>query len=169
MIKLICDKLTRIIQNKARLERDLDVKITNQGREVSIDGEPENEFVAEKVILALNVGFPYSISLTLSEEGTILEIMNIKDYTKRKDFERIKSRIIGTKGKTLRTLSSLTRCYFEVKDKEIGIIGDPEYIKNAHEAILFLIKGSKQGNVYAYLEKHQIKPESDLGLKEAKK
>jgi KH domain-containing protein len=169
MIKLICDKLTRIIQNKKRLEKDLDVKITNKGREIEIDGEPEKEFIAEKAVLALNIGFPYSTTLLLSEEDAILEIINIKDYTTRKDLARIKARIIGAKGKTLKTLSSLTKCYFEIKDNEVGIIGDPEYIKNAQEALILLIKGSKQGNVYAYLEKHQIKPEFDLGLREVKK
>jgi KH domain-containing protein len=169
MIKLICDKLQRILKNKKRLEELLEVKIINRGIEVQIDGESEAEYIAEKVLQALNFGFPYSTAILIKTEDLILGRINIKDHTTKKDFVRVKARIIGTKGKTLKTLCTLTNCYFEIKDKEIGIIGDPEYIENANQAVISLIKGTKQSNVYSYLEKHQIKPEADLGLKEIKK
>jgi rRNA processing protein Krr1/Pno1 len=48
----------------------------------------------------------------------------------------------------------------------VGIIGDPEYMENAQEAIISIIHGSKHANVYSNLEKHQVKPVVDLGLKE---
>jgi KH domain-containing protein len=165
MIKLICEKLPRILKNKKRLEKTLNIKITNRGKEIFINAEPEAEYIAEKVLEALDFGFPFSQALLLKNEH-IFEIINIKDHTSRKDLARIRARIIGTKGKTLQTLSQLTKCYFELKDNSIGIIGDPEYIKNAQESIIHLIKGAKQANVYSYLEKHQPKPEFDLGLKE---
>jgi len=163
---LICDKLPRIIKNKKKLEKKLNIKITNRGKEVKIIGKPENEYLAEKIIDALNFGFPFSVALSIKEEDFLFEILNIKEYTKRKDLETIRARIIGKKGKTLKTFCELTKCYFELKDNCVGIIGSPEYIKNAQEAIISIIKGSKQANVYAYLEKHQIRPESDLGLKD---
>lgn len=165
MIKLICEKLPRILKNKKRLEKELAIKITNRGKEVYIDGNPEAEYIAEKVIEALNFGFPFSTALLLKRDY-LFEIINIKDHTHRKDLARIKARIIGTKGKTLQTLSQLTKCYFELKNNSIGIIGDPEYIKNAQESMIHLIKGAKQANVYSYLEKHQPKTEYDLGLKD---
>jgi len=162
---IICDKLIRIIKNKKKLQDKLNVKITNRGKEVSLSGTPENEYIAEKVIDALNFGFPFSTALYLKEEDFDLEIMNIKDHTTRKDLERVRARIIGKNGKTLSTLSQLTKCHFEVKDNNIAIIGPPENIQNAHQAVIFLIKGSKQGNVYTLLEKHQVKEPFDLGLK----
>ena len=166
MKTIIADKFPRIIKSKRKLEKILNVKITNRGKEITISGEPEDEYIAEKVIDAINFGFPFSSAILIKEQGFIFEILNIKKYTRRKDLERIRARIIGKKGKTLSTLSQLTKCDFELKDNRVGIIGDPEYIKNAQEAITQLIKGAKQGNVYAYLEKHQIKPIIDLGLKE---
>ena len=169
MIKLIIDKLPRITKNRERLQEKLDVKITNRGKEVYIDGEAENEFIAEKVILALDFGFPFSIALLIKDQEYEFEILNIKNYTRKKDFIRIKARIIGAKGKTIKTLSDLTKCDFEIKDHEVGIIGDPEYLKNAQQGIISLVQGSKQANVYNYLEKHQIQPVIDLGLKEVKK
>ncbi len=166
MRTMICEKIVRIIKGRKKLEQELGVKITNKGKEVSIKGKPEDEYIAEKVFEALDFGFPFSSVILIREEDFVFEIINIKDYTSRKDLERIRARIIGKKGKTLKTLNELTKCYFEIKDNQIGIIGDPEYIKNAEEAIISIIKGAKQSNVYTRLEKHQIKGDFDLGLKE---
>ncbi|MFQ5532035.1 MAG: KH domain-containing protein [Candidatus Nanoarchaeia archaeon] len=165
-MKLICDKIARIIKARKKLEQKLGVKITNRGKELTITGNPENEYIAEKVIDALNFGFPFSTALQIKEEENFMfEILNIKDYTKRRDLERIRARIIGKKGKTLSTLSQLTKCAFELKNNQVGIIGPVEYIENAQEAIISIIQGSKQSNVYAHLEKHPPKPAIDLGLK----
>jgi len=168
MKKIICDKLVRITKNKRKLQEKLNVKITNRGKEVYLNGKPEDEYIAEKVIDALNFGFPFSIALLIKEEDASFEILNIKDYTKRHDLERIRARIIGKKGKTLQTLNQLTNCYFELKDNNVAIIGDPEYIENAQNAVVSIIKGSKQTNVYSFLEKHRVKPIIDLGLKNTK-
>jgi len=166
MKKLLIEKLPRITKNRKKLETKLNVKITNRGKEVYIEGKPEDEHIAEKVVDALDFGFSFSKAITIKEEDFEFEKFNIKDYTKRKDLERIRARIIGTKGKTLQTLSNLTKCGLELKDNWVGIIGPPENLKNAQEAIVSIIQGSKQGNIYSYLEKHQIKPVGDLGLKE---
>ena len=159
------EKLPRILKSRKKLEKELNIQITNRGKEVSIYGKPEDEYIAEKVIDALNFGFPFSDAIAIKKEDLMLEIINIKDHTKRKDLERIRARIIGKGGKTLQTLCQLTKCCFEMKDNEIGIIGLPEYMENAQEAVISIIKGSKQANVYAHLEKHQLKPVLDLGLK----
>ncbi len=166
MKTILCDKFPRILKNKARLEKILNIKITNRGKEITIQGRPEEEYITEKVIDALEFGFPFSTAMFIKEEDFLFEVINKKNYTKIKDLERVRARIIGTKGKTLQTLHQLTKCYFELKDNDIGIIGSPEHIKNAQDAVISLIQGSKQTNVYAHLEKHQVKPVIDLGLKE---
>jgi len=165
MKTLLCEKLPRILKNKKKLEDKLKIKITNRGKEVQINGKPEDEYIAEKVIDALNFGFPFSVAISIKEEDLEFETLNIKDYTTRKDLERIRARIIGKGGKTLKTICQLTKCNFELKDNQIGIIGAPECIENAQESMISIIKGSKQANVYAHLEKHQPKPVLDLGLK----
>lgn len=166
---LIVEKVPRIIKNRRRLEKELGVKISINGREVTVDGEAENEYFAEKVLSALDFGFPFSVALSVKTDEAIFEVLNIKDHTRQKDLERVRARIIGTKGKTLGTLLELTKCHFEVKDNFVGIIGDPELIKNAQEAVISIIRGAKQSNVYTFLERHQVKPVFDLGLKEPKK
>lgn len=166
MKTIYSEKLPRILKSKKKLETTLNVKISNRGKEVSIAGEPEDEYTAEKVIDAINFGFPISDALTIKNEDSLFEVISIKSHTKRKDLERIRARIIGTEGKTLKTLCTLTKCFFELKNNEVGIIGSPEHIKNAQEAVISIIKGSKQTNVYSFLEKHQVGPVLDLGLKE---
>ncbi|MFC1682008.1 KH domain-containing protein [Nanoarchaeota archaeon] len=165
MKTILSEKLPRIIKNKKHLEKQLNVKITNRGKEVYISGSPEDEYFAEKVIDALNFGFIFSTAILIKQENFIFEILNIKSHTKRQDLKTIRSRIIGKGGKTLQTLNQLTKCNFELKDNHIGIIGAPENIENAQEAVISIIKGSKQSNVYAHLEKNQIKEVVDLGLK----
>ena len=169
MKKILCEKFQRVTKNRVKLEKCLNVKIENQGKEITIDGEAEDEFVAEKVIDALDFGFPFSVAVSIKEQDYMFEIINIKDYTKRKDLRVIRARIIGTEGKTLKTLGILTKCYLELNDNLLGVIGEPEYIRTAQEAIFSLIRGSKQANVYSYLEKHQPEAIFDLGLKEPKK
>ena len=169
MEKLICEKPQRITKNKEKLEEKLEIKIANKDKEITIHGSPENEYIAEKVIRALEFGFPFSVALLIKEEDFMLEALNIKDYTRRKDLEKVRARIIGKQGKTLRTLLELTKCHFEIKDNQVGIIGEPEYIRNAQEAMISLIRGAKHANVYSFLEKHQVKPVIDLGLKPIKK
>ena len=169
MIKILIDEVERIVKNKGRLERVLKVKINNTGKEFSISGEAEDEYFAEKVLEALDLGFPFSTALLIREEENILERINIKDYTKRNDLASIRARIIGTRGKTLKALTELTKCHYEIKNNFVGIIGYPEYIKNAQDSVIRLIQGAKQANVYAFLEKHQIQAPVDLGLKEPKK
>jgi len=153
MKTIFSEKLPRILKNKKRLEKLLNVKITNKGKDVSINGKAEDEYIAEKVIDALNFGFPFSIVILIKKEDYLFEIINIKDYTKRKDLSRIKARIIGTKGKTLNTLNQLTDCFFEINENQIGIIGLPEDIKNGQESIISIIRGAKQGNVYSFVKK----------------
>ncbi|OGJ12517.1 hypothetical protein A3K82_03205 [Candidatus Pacearchaeota archaeon RBG_19FT_COMBO_34_9] len=166
---IISDNISKILKNKKKLEEILNVKITIKNDEISVQGNTEDEYIAEKVLDAISFGFPLSMALLIKKEDFLFEILNIKDYTPRKDFETIRARIIGRNGKTLKTLSNLTECYFEIKNNNVGIIGSPENIKNAQDAVILIIQGSKQANVYSYLEKHHVQPVLDLGLKKLKK
>ena len=166
MRTITIDKIPRLIKLRRKLEHELNVKISNQGKEFSVDGSAEDEYIAEKVLEAINMGFPLANALLIKNEDFVFEMIKIKHHTKRKDISTIKARIIGKKGMTLRILSNLTGCFFEIKDYEIGIIGHVEHIKSAQDAITSLIRGSKQSNVYTKLERFQPIPILDLGLKE---
>lgn len=169
MIKITLDKISNIRKYKKKLEKELKASIEIHGEDVVLEGEGENEYIAEKVIDALDFGFSINKALKIKKEDAIFEIIDIKSYTRQKNFQRVKGRVIGAGGRVIKTLSDLTGCDFEINNNRLGIIGSPELIKNAQTAVISLIQGSKQANVYSYLERHQIKPVFDLGLKPLKK
>jgi len=166
MKKLVIEKTPRVTKNKKKIEKELEISISSSGNEICIEGKPEKEYIAEKIIEAISIGFSLSEAFQLKDEDFMFEMINIKDHTTKKNLERIKGRIIGKDGRAKNTLSQLTKCNFEVKDNIVGIIGPAECIENAQNAIISLINGSKHANVYGYLERNQPKLEPDLGLKE---
>jgi len=149
--------IKKILQNKKKLEKELEVKITNKGKLVFINGKPDKEYTAMQIMDAINLGFSVEKVLLLKQENIILQSIHIKDITKRHDLERVRARIIGTQGRTLKTLNNLTNCEFSVKDNEIGIIGDTESIEEAIQSVTSLIQGSKQSNVYTHAEREMKK------------
>ena len=169
MIKIISNRVGSIMKEREKLEELLKVKLSNRGKEIYIEGPSLEEYEAEKVIDAMSFGFKQETALMIKENELSLEILNIKDHTTRKDLKSVRARIIGTERKTLKTLTQLTDCFFEVRNNEVGIIGSAENMKKAQDAVISLIKGSKQANVYSFLEKHQPKPILDLGLKDPEK
>jgi len=157
MQEIYSENLKKILQNKKKLEKELSIKIKNKGKFFFIEGEPENEYLALKVFQAINLGFPIGVALELKNEETNLNIINIRNLTKRKNLKEIKARIIGTYGKTISNIENLSECAISLHDNQVGIIGDYEKINDAIIAIESLIKGAKQGNVYARLEKERKK------------
>jgi len=155
------EEIGKVLKNKKTIERELEIKITNKGKLVFVEGSPENEFLGLEIIEAINLGFSIERALLLKSEEMILQIINIKSITKRNDLERVRGRIIGTYGKTLANLKKLTDCFIAVYGNQIGIIGNVEDIDHAIIAVRCLIQGSKQGNVYAKLEKEKKKKRND--------
>lgn len=152
MKKLYIKSARKVLQNKKLLEESLNVKIEVKGTTTTISGKDLDEYFAGRVLEAMDYPFLVDDALLLKSEDYLFEVMDIKHYTKRNDVDVIKGRIIGTKGKTLKVLMDLSGCEITVKDNNVAIIGKAENIKNAVQAVISLIRGSKQGNVYAGLE-----------------
>jgi ribosomal RNA assembly protein len=153
MRRLYIKSARKIMQNKAELEKKLKVTISVSGSNTTISGEETDEFFAERVLLALD--FPFSIdeATLLLNEDYVFEILNIKDYTHRHDMEVIRGRIIGKDGKALRVIEQLSNALITVKDNKVALIARSDSIQTAVQAVLSIIRGSKHGNVYSYLEK----------------
>ena len=64
MKKIIVDKVIRIIKSKGNLERELNVAIEIKGKEVSISGKPEEEYIAEKINHSKGTFFVGSLTMT---------------------------------------------------------------------------------------------------------
>jgi ribosomal RNA assembly protein len=161
--EIYAQNLREVINNKTRIEKELKVKISNQGRNIFIEGPAENEYLCLRIIEAINLGFSLEEALSLKNEQVILHILNIKDITRRKDLERIRARLIGTQGKTKNNMENLSDCLISIHDNLVGIIGEANCINETIIAVKLIIQGSKQGNVYTRLEKkkkeRRLKPE----------
>ncbi len=164
MQEIYVENIMEVVRGKSRIEDELEVKISNKGKNVFVDGNADNEFVAIEILEAVNCGFSVDVALKLKDEGTILQRVHIKNITKRGDLERIRGRIIGSKGRTLATLSKLTNCAISLKDNEVGLIGDAEKMDDAVQAVTSLVQGSKQGNVYSRLEREGKKKRLQKGI-----
>ena len=124
--------------------------------EIEMEGEPIDVMVAENVIKAIGRGFSPENALKLVDEDITLDIMQLP----KSGLERLRSRIIGAKGKCRRNLEVLTNTNISVYGKTVSIIGKYENIVSAHESVEKLINGFSHKSVYAFLEgKHQDKGE----------
>lgn len=153
METIYCRNLREIKKERESLERKLKVKIEIKGRNVIIRGDSIDEYVASKILDAVSIGFPLKIACLLQDENFMFEKINIKNFTKRKNLFLIRARIIGTHGKTKKTVEEISDCKVIMKDNIVAIIGPSDSVEYALLGIINIIKGSKQANIYKYLEK----------------
>lgn len=164
---LFLNNARKILRQKRKIEAKLDVKIFKKGDRIEIKGSEIEEYVAQNVIESIEAGFSIETALLLTEQDYMLEKIDIKNLTKRKNLIEIKARIIGKEGKTIELLSELSNCYIKLHGNIIYIIARTDEIKKAVNAISKIIQGSKQSSVYSYLEKQRkIYRDEDLGLKD---
>ena len=171
METLYFKKTRELRKEKTELEKKLKVKIMITGKKVSFEGETVDEYEAAHVLEAMQFGFSAKKALQLTEPDTLFRRLNIKDFTRRKDMYEVRSRIIGKEAKTKRTVETISGCSVIVTDSnEVGILGPTESMDAAVVALKNIIKGSKQANAYAFLERmNAVDKTEDLGLREEEK
>ncbi len=115
--------------------------------------DPTIIFRARDIITAIGRGFPPKKALKLLDENFSLIILDLKDYfgKSQSDIKRIKGRIIGESGKTRSMIEELTWTDMSVYGDTIGIIGEPEQLRVAEEAVDMLIRGMQHRSVYQFL------------------
>ena len=166
MEEIYFEKISELRKNLAELRKKLNIEIKLQGRKAIISGDSINEYEASLGLEAISFGFSAKKALLLKDPEMIFRKLQIKNFTKRKDLKEVRGRIIGTKGKTKKTIEEISGCHLILKNNELGIIASTESIEEATLAITNLIKGTKQSNVYRYLERtNKIKKEESLELK----
>jgi ribosomal RNA assembly protein len=154
------------------IENKIKIKISFGNGKISILGNELNEFLVEKIIQAIDFGFYPEDALLLKNEDFVLEFIDIKEHTRRKNLKDVRARIIGTKGKAKKTLENLTGAVIFIKSNQIGVIVDSKHLDMTIQAIESLIRGSKHGNVFSYIERQNSPKdffEEDLGLKKSVK
>ena len=152
-----------VIGKKGSTKRSLEkytrtkLKIGKEG-DVFIIGEDNLDvFIATSVIRAVGRGFNPDIARLLLNDEYTFEVINIKDFTKgsERKLERLKSRLIGTKGGARHNIEKNTGTNISIFGKTVAIIGKYEQAILAKNAVEKLLKGSPHGNVYKYISDYK--------------
>jgi len=124
--------------------------------ESALNADP---FTATRVIEAIGRGFSPQRARRLMDEGTALEVIDLRDYAGRSvnALERIRGRIIGLKGKSRRVIEELTACHISVYGRSVAIIGEASEVQLASQAVRSLATGSQHKTVYNTLQKARTK------------
>jgi ribosomal RNA assembly protein len=146
---------------KKELEEDLHIRIQVDSKEgdITLSGKDSLKiFMVKEIVKAIGRGFNPDIAMQLLRQDYMLEFVNILDYASNKNhLPRLKGRIIGTKGKSRRTIELLTDTSICVYGKTIGIIGEAEGVTVCKKALESLLGGSPHSAVYNFLEKNRRK------------
>ncbi len=153
MQTIVFTHTTELRRTKEELEEKLGVEIEIEGKKVTVKGESLNVYEAGMVLDAMSMGFSAKRALALKEESKIFRVLNIKALTRKKNFKEVRARLIGTAGRTKKTIEDIANCDIVVRDNDVGIIADAEVIDEVVTAVSNLIRGTKQANTYRYLEK----------------
>ncbi len=143
------------------------IKVDSDEGDVFIKGEDSyNVYIVRMIINAISRGFNPDIAMMLTLENTTLEIINIKDYAGKSKARLaiVKARVIGTQGKSKHLLEQLTHTDISVYGKTVAIIGRVENTILAKRAIEMVLKGSKHGNVYSWLERQHENMRNDQDI-----
>ena len=170
MRNIIVKNMRKVKKAVPAIENKVKVKIGFGKDLVSVKGLELNEYLVEKVIQAVDFGFDIENALLLINEDFVLEFIEVKEYTRRKNLRDVRARLIGTEGKARKTIENLTGSEIVIHGNTVGVIVDSEHLDAVVQAIESLIQGAKHGNVFAYLEKQNVSRRKfevdDLGLKE---
>jgi ribosomal RNA assembly protein len=169
MKEFFVEKSSKVKKAVRMIEAKLKIRISVVKNKVVIRGNELNEFIAGEIIHAIDFGFEAEDALLLANENFVLEFINIKEHTRRRNLEEVRSRVIGTEGKAKRTIEELTGGVIVINENSVGLIVHSEHLESAVQGIILLIQGAKHGNVFSYLEKQNRAlrriDEEDLGLK----
>ena len=148
---------------KSIIERKLSVLLEIDSADGSVQitlpsnaEDPTVLFRAKEVITAIGRGFaPEHAFRLLDDEEIVFEVIDLRETVGRSpsDLKRLKGRVIGKEGKTRRIVEELSEANISVYGHTISIIGYPDQVAIAREAISMLIRGSLHGTVYRFLHK----------------
>ncbi len=159
------DRLGAVIGEKGEVKKEI---MRRTGTVITVDTEngvvviePESDSVmpldimkAAEVVKAISMGFPPDKAFRLLEEDQILVVVDLKQIVgdAPNHLKRVKSRIIGERGRARRTIEEMTGTYIHVGDHTVAIIGDYERAMLAKEAIEMLAEGRMHSTVYRRLD-----------------
>lgn len=99
MRNVIVEKINKIKKAVPAVENKIKVKISFQKNKIAVKGSELNEYLVEQIIRAVDFGFDVEDALLLKNEDFVLEFIDIKGHTHRKNLKEVRARVIGTEGR----------------------------------------------------------------------
>ncbi len=147
------------------------IRIDSGTGDVNLDDagafEPVLALKVRDVIRAIGRGFGPDLAFRLFQDEAYLEVIDMTDVVGRssKDLERVKSRLIGTRGKTRQAIEDATGAHMRIFGKTVSIVGDIEEVRLTREAIEMILSGAPHSVVYKFLDRKRKELRlHDLGL-----
>ena len=133
------------------------------GNEVTVNGQPYDEYNAKNVLQAFGRGFELSKAYKLLDEDYFFQQINLKDAFRNPDqLARVKARLIGSEGRAKEYIESVSGADISVYGSTISTIGKIDEVRVADAAIKVLVGGGKHKTAYAVMEKEKRKVESEV-------
>lgn len=141
-------------KTKSRIEDCTRCKISVSDGQVSVEGEPMDEWAAKDIVQAIGRGFNPEKALMLVQPDNVYESIDLSEFASTpKSKIRIRGRLIGEKGRTRRFIERNTGAMMSVYGKTVSLIGPFDCVNLAHQAVQMLISGSRHSTVYRFLER----------------
>jgi len=161
LIKVPEERIGALIGPKGSVRKKIEKKtkckleIDSEYGDVTIEGDGEDFFKAADVVKAIARGFSPERAFKLFEQEYMLKIIDITEYTgKSTATQKAKrGRVIGREGMARTEIEKRTHSMISVYGKTVAIIGLPQDIELATEAIDMLLSGAKHETMEKYLDK----------------
>jgi ribosomal RNA assembly protein len=164
-VKIPLERVGVLVGTKGEIKKKIEdgtgtvLIIDSESGDVTIDDskaqDPILTLKCGDIVKAIGRGFSPERALRLLNDDVFFNLFDIRDYAGKtqKHVRRVRSRVIGTKGKTRRLIEELTGVSVSIYGNTVGIIGDSLEIGVAASAIEMLLSGSEHSAVYSFLEK----------------
>ena len=157
---LIPHKRAELLDKKTieRIEERLRCSINIDDNELTITGQPYDEYNAKNVLQAFGRGFELSKAYKLLNEDYFFQLINLKDiFGSKEQMMRIKARIIGTDGRAKGYIESVSGAELSIFGSSVSMMGRADELKVADSAIRILIDGGTHKTAYKVMEKEKRK------------
>lgn len=158
------DRLAVLIGKEGETKKSIELlgevklQIQSSNGEVSVvkKGDPLKANLTASVVQAIARGFSPLNATLLYRDNYQFIVISLRDFANpgSRRIDQIRSRVIGTGGKTRKLIEELTATHISVYGDTVSVLGDYLSVDYAKEALNMLINGSKQRTVYTYLERN---------------
>lgn len=135
--------------------------IDSESGDVTVDDskttDPVLALKCADMVKAIGRGFSPERAYRLIKDDVYFSLFDIRDFAgkNQKHVRRVRSRVIGTRGRTRELIEELTGVSISIYGNTVGIIGDSEELSIAVSAVEMLLSGSEHSAVYSFMEKRK--------------